>query len=277
MTECKNWVHWMATIKGARTVALAAAIAGGMLCEALICEPAQAQVATTCSQAGTLAFLCTQNNAAPDLYVSLELFDGSTEFTVSALNSQVFEGSVSNSNTTIPPSSGGPNGGNNNYAVGITSTRTLADYFGFNLSKVPATFTVTSATLVVYSGAITANLKLALVGATQYASEIFNPPNPSQTPTLYNNLVNQANVSYGIFSLSENTGDAFGNLMFTLNAAATTEINTQIQAKGLFVVSGSVTDVPEPSTWVMMLAGFAGLGVVASRRAARRRAAAAAG
>src|SRR5208282_1299245 len=80
MTECKNWVHWMATIKGARTVALAAAIAGGMLCEALICEPAQAQVATTCTpQAGAaLAFQCTQTNL-PDLYVALELSDGSTE------------------------------------------------------------------------------------------------------------------------------------------------------------------------------------------------------
>jgi hypothetical protein len=84
------------------------------------------------------------------------------------------------------------------------------------------------------------------------------------------------NVSYGIFSISENTSNPLATLMFTLNAAATTEINAQIQAKGLFVVSGSVTDVPEPSTWVMMLAGFAGLGVVARRRAARRRAAAAA-
>jgi hypothetical protein len=280
MTECKNWVHWMATIKGARTVALAAVIAGGMLCEALICEPAQAQVATSCTpQAGAaLAFQCTQTSTMPDLYVALELFDGGTEYTVYANN---FTGWISNV-TTVPPSVGGSNGGNNSYAVGNTGTMLLADYFGFNLNltnKVPADFTVTSATMMLYSGAITANLNLALIGATQYASQILT--SPVQSPTLYNELVNGTNgiknVSYGIFSVSENTSSTMGNLLFTLNTAAVTEINTQIQDKGQFVVSGSVTDVPEPSTWVMMLAGFAGLGVFARRRAARRRAAAGAG
>jgi hypothetical protein len=244
-----------------------------LLCGALICEPAQA--GTSCTpQPGTLAFQCTQTNTVPDLYVALDLFDGSTEMTV---YSNSFTGWVSNI-STVPPGIGGSSGPNNSYAVGNTGTMLLADYFGFNLNKVPATFTVTSATLVVYSGAITSNLKLALVGATQYASQILTPP--IQSPTLCNELVNGTNgvknVSYGIFSISENTSNPLATLMFTLNAAATTEINAQIQAKGLFVVSGSVTDVPEPSTWVMMLAGFAGLGVVARRRAARRRAAAAA-
>ena len=67
--------------------------------------------------------------------------------------------------------------------------------------------------------------------------------------------------------------------MFTLNAAAVTDINTAIKDQGVFVIAGqaSAAPVPEPSTWVMMLAGFAGLGVVARRRAAKRRAAAAAG
>jgi hypothetical protein len=51
-------------------------------------------------------------------------------------------------------------------------------------------------------------------------------------------LVNETNgvknVSYGIFSISENTSNPLATLMFTLNAAATTEINAQIQDKGLF-------------------------------------------
>jgi hypothetical protein len=164
----------------------------------------------------------------------------------------------------------------------------LADYFGFNLKAVPANLTVTSAILVVRSGTINTNLKSNLVAATQYAGQLLTPP--IQSPTLYNELVNGTNgiknVSYGIFSVSANTtgastmasaSNAMAELMFTLNAAAVTEINAQIQAGGPFVVSGSVTDVPEPSTWVMMLAGFAGLGVLARRRAARRRAAAGAG
>jgi PEP-CTERM motif len=60
-----------------------------------------------------------------------------------------------------------------------------------------------------------------------------------------------------------------------LNAAAVSDINTAIESKGVFAVGGQVSGaavVPEPSTWVMLLAGFAGLGAVARRRAAKRRA-----
>lgn len=39
------------------------------------------------------------------------------------------------------------------------------------------------------------------------------------------------------------------------------------------VIQGQVAGVPEPSTWAMMLVGFAGLGAVANRRRARRKAA----
>ena len=67
-------------------------------------------------------------------------------------------------------------------------------------------------------------------------------------------------------------------LIFTLNAAAVSDINTAIADKAcLWSPAKSRASVPEPSTWVMLLAGFAGLGVVARRRAAKRRAAAAAG
>ena len=67
-------------------------------------------------------------------------------------------------------------------------------------------------------------------------------------------------------------------LIFTLNAAAVTDIQAAITDRGVFAIAGQASaPVPEPSTWVMMLAGFAGLGVVARRRAAKRRAAAAAG
>jgi hypothetical protein len=270
MTECKNWVHWMATIKGARTVVLAAAIAGGMLCEALICEPAQAGTSQ-------LAFSNTQNYPTnPDeFYAALELSNGSSTITLYTYTTNNFQGWVSNV-AGVPPSLGGPNGINTSYTVGNTGTMLLADYFGFNLSQVPLSFgTVTSATLMVVSGVTTANLKLALVGATQYASQLVSPSPPLSA--IYSELVYTGNTSYGTFSISENTSNPLAQLMFTLNEYAVNEINVQIQDRGLFVVSGSITDAPEPSTWVMMLAGFAGLGVLARRRAARRRAAAGAG
>ena len=85
--------------------------------------------------------------------------------------------------------------------------------------------------------------------------------------------------SYGSFQVAKTTGSSVSELMFTLNAAAVSDINTGIQNKTVFVVAGQVSaaSVPEPSTWVMLLAGFAGVGVVARRRAVKRRAAAAAG
>jgi len=182
----------------------------------------------------------------------------------------------------VPPSVGGSSGGNTSYTVGNTGSMLLADYFGFNFNvkAVPATLMVTSAILVVYPGTIKSNLSLNLVAATQYAGQLL-APSPTSNSTLYNELVNgtttMPTVPYGTFSISENSSNSLSDLMFMLNAAAVTEINLQIQGRGMFVISGNVSDVPEPSTWVMMLAGFAGLGLVARRRAARRRAAAAAG
>ena len=81
--------------------------------------------------------------------------------------------------------------------------------------------------------------------------------------------------SYGSFQVAKTTGSSVSELMFTLNAAAVSDINTAIKSKTVFVVAGQVSAaaVPEPSTWVMLLAGSAGLGVVARRRAAKRRAA----
>jgi PEP-CTERM motif len=66
-------------------------------------------------------------------------------------------------------------------------------------------------------------------------------------------------------------------LTFTItNQAALSAINAAI-TDGTFGLGGTVSGytVPEPSTWVMMLAGFAGLGYLGRRRAAKRRAAAA--
>jgi PEP-CTERM motif len=82
-------------------------------------------------------------------------------------------------------------------------------------------------------------------------------------------------VSYGTFALRENTGNSLAQLEFALNSNAVTDINTN---QAMFAIAGYVdppSSVPEPSTWVMTLAGFAGLGVVARHRAARRRAGAA--
>jgi hypothetical protein len=153
----------------------------------------------------------------------------------------------------------------------------LVDYFGFNLSSLSPTLTITSAELVVKSGEITNDLTYTLFGASQWVSQLETPAD--QNAALYQNLVNGINNGiYGSFQIGENTGNPLAPLIFDLGGSALGDIEAAIANRQIFALAGQVSTVaPEPSTWVMMLAGFAGLGVVAYRRAARRRAATAAG
>ena len=255
----------MATLTTRSTV-LAGAIAAGLLCAAAISEPAHA--------ADALAFGNTLN-----LDPSLELFDSSgnlvaTVTTSSALG--VFQGFISNTDGSVVPSVGGPNGKNTSYAAGSYGGMLLIDYFGFNLASLPSTVTtIASATLVVKSGKVTDDVTYSLFGATQWVTQLETPG--AQNAALYANMVNGAGAnSYGSFQVAENLTNSMTELMFVLNGSAVSDINAAIQTKTVFALAGQVSaaSVPEPSTWVMMLAGFAGLGVVARRRAAKRRAAA---
>jgi hypothetical protein len=265
MTECDGWVDFMVTFR-ARSVALAGAIAMGVLCEAFVSAPAQAQT-----------FVGGFGNTT-NLDASLELFNssGTLVATVSTDSSLgIFQGFISNTNNSVIQSAGGPNSTNTSYAVGSYAGMLLVDYFGFNMSAVTATFS--TAKLVVYSGAITNDLTYKLFAANQWVSDFETPAN--QNAALYAAMVKTVSSgSYGSFQVAENTTHPMAQLIFALNAAAVTDIKAAIADKGVFAIAGQASaPVPEPSTWVMMLAGFAGLGVVARRRAAKRRAAAAAG
>jgi PEP-CTERM motif len=262
MTKCKAWVHCMATIK-ARTVALAAVFAAGA---AAVAEPARSD---------PLAFSCTL--AACEVDATMELFSGST--LLATVSSHGFQGSILDSDTAVPPSFGGPNSANTSYPTGVYQGNLVADYFVFDLTGV-TTQQVTSAVLTVAAGAITNNLTLNLSGiSSQTVDDLMSPELGNTIPftTVYNGLVSGA--SYGSFSVSEFSGDPATLLTFSItDSTALAEINEDVK-DGMFGVAGTASGgdvVPEPSTWLMMLAGFAGLGFVARRRAARRRAAASA-
>jgi hypothetical protein len=254
----------MATIK-ARTIAFAAAVAVGVLCETLICQPAQAQ---------SVAFGNTSS-------ATLTLYDGSTM--VAILHTGGFQGWIANSDSLVPPNLGGTgiscSSCNTSYVAGSLNGALLADYFVFNTAAVSPTLTVTSATLTVNPGEITANLKYTLFAATQWITDFQTLAD--QNAALFTAMVNSVGTgSYGAFNLTKNTttSGTLADLVFTLNAAAVSDIEAQIKAGKEFAIGGATSaPVPEPSTWIMMLAGFAGLGVIARRRAAKRRAAAAPG
>jgi hypothetical protein len=253
----------MATLM-TRFAGLAGAIGVGVLCGAVISEPARAVEGLAFGQSAGL-------DPVLDLYNGGTLV--ATVSTSSALG--IFQGFISNTEASVVPSVGGPNGTNTSYAAGSYGGMLLVDYLGFNLASLPSTVTsITSATLGIESGKVTSNLTYTLFGASQWVSQLETPGD--QNAALYANLVKGVGDSYGSFQVAKTTGSSVSELMFTLNAAAVSDINTAIKSKTVFVVAGQVSAaaVPEPSTWVMLLAGFAGLGVVARRRAAKRRAAA---
>ncbi|MGH6797925.1 MAG: PEP-CTERM sorting domain-containing protein, partial [Roseiarcus sp.] len=152
--------------------------------------------------------------------------------------------------------------------------------FGFSLSSLRSGATVSSAKLTLYSGLISEKVNYTLFGATQWITQLETGSSPDAT--LFHDLA--TGPEYDLSTLSANTTDPMAPLMFALNGSAVTDIKAAIQNRSMFALSGHADlasglladPVPEPSTWVLMLAGLAGLGVVA-RQAARRRAAASAG
>jgi PEP-CTERM motif-containing protein len=228
-----------------------------MLCEALSCLPAWASCA---SGTGNYAFACVTS----DVDLVLTLSNG-TSVPITATT----QGDVSPFGV---PTFGAPS---TNYLAGVYNGASYDNFFDFVLPTEGAGVTVTSATLTLYSGAISAGLNYTLFGPTRVITS-FTPRSPNAP--LYNEL--GSGTVYATYLLSPNTNspaDQASEIMIALNTSAVSALNEALLGDKQFLVSGSVSPaVPEPSTWVMMIAGFAGLGVVARRHAAKRRAAASA-
>jgi hypothetical protein len=230
----------------ARSAALAGVIAAGLLCVA----PARAACPLG---SGGSAFAGTAGDVA-----ELELtFSNGTSTTLSATT----QGDVS--------CFGAPNN-STNYLVGVHNSASYVNYFEFTLPSENAGVTVSSATLVLAPGMITSELEYTLWGPTAAISQLSSP-----SASLYAAL--GTGTMYGMDLLTPNTSSLLAqaaDIMISLNGAALLKLDAALGNK--FLISGSATPIPEPSTWIMMLAGFAGLGFLARRRAVRRRAAAAA-
>jgi hypothetical protein len=245
----------------ARSAALAGAIAGGVLCQALVSQPAHADYYAF---GNTQNYVCSA--ARTGGCAELTLGTGSTQFKLFTDGYQGWIGSPYGVNI------GGPVSINTSYLAGYTSESFKNDYFAFNVGSVSPRVKITSATLTVYSGAVSNDLEYSLFAASQWLSDISTASSPN--PALYQEMM--TGMSYGSFLVHANTKKTMSDLVFTLNLSAVEDINTAIEERGEFGIAGHVAPLvaPEPSTWLMMLAGFAGLGVAARRRAARRRAAA---
>jgi len=244
----------------ARRMTLAVVVAAVSLCSAPVCGPAQAGAAACVTAPGAYAFACTGSSAG---YATLTLQVGGK--TVS-LSTNGFQGWVSNASFNI----GGPLGVNSNYMVGVYNNASYNNYFGFNLSHLSSTASVTSAVLTLNSGLINETINYTLFGATDLISQL--EANFSPNTSLYDELA--AGPVYDDPILTPNTTDPFVPLALTLNESAIKDINDAIENRSvMFIISGhadSVSSVPEPSTWLLILAGFLGLGFAARRRPAIR-------
>ena len=234
-----------------------------------------------------LAFDQTQSNGT-QFYATLVLFNAAGEAitltcgSTTCLTTNGAQGSIIDLNPAVPPSLGGGAGGNSSYAAGVYDGNLLADYFLFDLTGVTkqkddTTTQVYSAELIIYSGTTAANLTLNLTGLTDSTiAGLTTDLVPPLNTALYAGLV--SGPSYGSFALPNNTSSPGELLTLTItDPTALAAINQDI-VDGTLGFGGNISaavGTPEPSTWVMMLAGFAGLGFVAHCRSAKRRAAAA--
>src|SRR5579864_8079311 len=236
----------------ARLIALAGAVAAFALGEAWVCGSAQASCQLPPGASGAFAFGCTGSSAD---YATLTLQVGGKTVT---LSTDGFQGWVSNSSFNI--NIGGPVGANTNYMVGVYNGTKFNDYFGFDLSSLGSTAKVTSAKLTVSSGLIDQKLNLSLFGATQWVSEL--ETGSGANAALFGRLATGREYDDPILS-----PNAIEPIRLTLNGLALTDINDAIGSPThLFAISGHADlaeTVPEPSTWILILAGFAGLGFAA--------------
>jgi hypothetical protein len=225
----------------ARSAALAGAVATAILCVAPIDNPARAD---------SYAFGSTQS---PSHYATLTLEEGSQSVNLSTNGIQGWISASCCSNAGA--------GHNTSHLAGVYGGSSRNNFFVFNTVGVKST--VTSANLKVYAGSINAELQYSLYGATQLVSELANATSPNAS--LYAELGH--GVKYGSFTVD--TGNSLHNIVFALNSAAVKDINAAIALKKNQVALGGVAlAVPEPSTWIMMLAGLAGLGLAAAGRRA---------
>ena len=242
-------------IRFARMLSSVAALALAALSSAMVGQPASAATCPAPAKGDYFAFGCT---GVPQDFATLTLQAGGKTVT---LSDGGFQGWISNSSFAIT----GPNGDNTDYIAGLYNGAHYNNFFVFNLGGVHAT--VTSAKLNVYSGKITEKLEYSLFGATQAITQLASGISPNAD--LYAEL--GSGMKYGNYRIG--AGNSFSNLVLTLNAAAVSGINAEIQGKAsarFFALSGTDAPAPEPATWAMMLIGFAGLGLAAFRKARMR-------
>jgi len=163
--------------------------------------------------------------------------------------------------------------------VGTGEFGNFSSIFGFDLSSLPKNATITDITFSAYhnytgnvaNGASSDN---ATVGAAIGTSNDWNPNSITEYNTFGNVLAqldeNSSNLNmyqtWNLGAVSATNGYLTVDLMALSKGWNDYQPVTGNPALGAYLTVSYTSAVPELSTWVMMLAGFAGLGFVAYRR-----------
>ena len=211
-------------------------------------------LASSPARADYYAFLANKQNVTPAT-LTLSLANGAE-----VVVAESAEGWLASGTFSLINRGGG-------YLAGVVDGTTYANYFEFDIPTVSAA--VTSASLNLYSGSISTNLEYSLFGANGALSQI-NGFSYAGT-SFYHELASGPEYTSSPFALSPD--ESFSNTMISLNTAAfffpTSTGRLGARGSNTLVMAGMVLAVPEPSTWAMLIAGFAGLALLSYRRARR--------
>jgi hypothetical protein len=160
----------------------------------------------------------------------------------------------------------GPDGSPSYFAGAISAGTHANNFFAFDISAL-SDVTVTGVDLSVPSYTISGNVTYRVGDASALANAGQLSDGSSPNLTIYDAL---GLGGYGNFGLTPGQSNTIVD--FALNGAAVSALNGDI-ANGdkYFAVGGTLNAVPEPSTWALMLLGFAGLGFAGYRRAKKSR------
>jgi hypothetical protein len=158
---------------------------------------------------------------------------------------------------------------NANYLAGTIGTSVFHDYFVFDLSNV--TTPITSATLSISNpptGYADSNssTSTAIYDNWQVGTPIATLESDQSGATgIYTDLADGSLYGSTTVGYADNGPGSGLQVNIVLSSLALSDLNASEGSQ--FAVGGSLTAaVPEPSTWAMMILGFAGIGFMAYRR-----------
>jgi hypothetical protein len=137
----------------------------------------------------------------------------------------------------------------------------------------PANITISSG---VFFNQLSLSFSVAGVGGGTFTDTTSVVANPGSTRAGFSDITADSliffttdNPAFSSFDLSTSIGPITGSPVFNVTLQGTTVGPLLIESSGDATFTAVASGVPEPSTWAMLLLGFAGIGFMAYRRKAK--------